>query len=57
MSKVTHVNVVLSEKENQVLTESARKHGRNKREEAQVRLVDHLMRFDEAGFVPKKVRE
>ena len=54
MPKVTHINVKLSEHENKVLTESARKNDRSKSREAQARIVDHLRRFEDAGFIEKK---
>ena len=56
MPKVTHINVILSELENKVLTESARRNKRSKSKEAQARISDHLRRFEEAGFVEKKVK-
>ena len=46
MSKATHVNIILDAKTNKTLDESAIRNGRTKRKEAQVRLTDHLNRFD-----------
>lgn len=46
----THVNVILDETANKTLNDSAKRNDRSKRKEAQVRLVDHLKRFDDMGM-------
>mgnify|MGYP003643319629 CR=1 FL=1 len=49
----THVNVILDAKTNKTLNESAKRNGRSKRREAEIRLIDHLNRFDEMGMGTK----
>ena len=46
----THVNIELDAKSNNSLEASAERNDRSKRKEAQVRLIDHLHRFDEMGM-------
>lgn len=50
MSQPTHVNIELNADANKVLEDSALRNNRSKRKEAQVRLIDHLSRFDEMGM-------
>jgi hypothetical protein len=50
MTQPTHVNIILDAKTNKTLAVSATRNGRSKRKEAQVRLIDHLARFDEMGM-------
>ncbi|MCJ8344929.1 TraY domain-containing protein [bacterium] len=57
MRQPTHVNIVLNADANKVLKDSARRNNRSKRKEAQVRLIDHLSRFDEMGMGLKEQAE
>ena len=50
MPQPTHVNIMLDAKTNNTLDASAKRNGRSKRKEAEVRLIDHLERFDEMGM-------
>jgi len=53
MPQSTHVNIMIDAKTNKTLNESAKRNGRSKRKEAEVRLIDHLTRFDEMGMGTK----
>lgn len=53
MPKPTHVNIELDAQTNEILNASAKRNNRSKRKEAQVRLVDHLHRFDDMGMALK----
>ncbi|MCL1064284.1 TraY domain-containing protein [Shewanella benthica] len=57
MPNSTHVNIILDAKSNQTLKKSAQRNNRSKRKEAQVRLIDHLSRFDEMGMGLKGQQE
>ena len=57
MAKPTHVNIELDALTNDTLTASAKRNNRSKRKEAQVRLIDHLRRFDEFGMAPKAAKK
>ena len=56
MGRSTHVNVVLNADANKVLEDSALRNDRSKRKEAQVRLIDHLTRFDCTGYTGKNIK-
>lgn len=43
--KPVHITIQLSSKENRALSQSAERSGRNKIQEAKLRLTDHLGRF------------
>ncbi|MFC1502845.1 TraY domain-containing protein [Pseudomonadota bacterium] len=46
--KDTHVNLPLNARCNEILNKSAKANHRTKREEAAIRLKDHLLHFDES---------